>query len=557
MTRIACVQLSLVADEASNLKKCLGLIDRAAAEKPELIVLPEMSNWSGGLVRTRAEALEHGTPVPGRFLDALAERAERHRCFVAAGVIERLGDESFITSVILAPDRRIVLKYQKQIPFAGQRVWASPGRAGNPVAQLPFGRVGIYICADGLVPETARALALQGAHLLLNTLHSGGSDETNLHVPARAVENRVWVASANKVGPRELGAVGSYCGGSQIVSPTGEIAARADNHSDAVVWADVDLAMAEDKMLGGDDIFRMRRPECYQSLVAPPERPSPTRGPASLGVAALQPTGYGDFAVDEAAQAWREAAAAGAKLMVLPGLFPYEPAAVAGDPAGAAADGERFLARLSEIARQTATWGVTSVVEREVDRYYHTAFLVDHRGAIAGRYRQVHVPAALNGWATAGNRFEVFDTAIGRIGILCGADALVPEAFRVLAYLGAEVIAVPAQWRAEYEIDLVMPERVAENRVNIVLARRFDSPVSRGSAIIGVVPYPSEPHWKVRSPDVIEARSQARFVALGVNLAATRDKTIGAQGCDLMASAVPAEYGILADISPREYRSRG
>jgi predicted amidohydrolase len=309
--------------------------------------------------------------------------------------------------------------------------------------------------------------------------------------------------------------------------------------------------MAEDKLLGGDDILRIRRPACYRSLVTPPERSSQTRGPASLGVAALQPTGYGDSAVEEAAQAWREAAAAGAKLMVLPGFFPYEPTAVAGNPAGAAADGERFLARLREIARETATWGVTSIAEREGDRYYHTGFLVDHRGAIAGRYRQVHVPAVLSGWATAGNQFEVFDTAIGRIGILCGADALVPEAFRVLAYFGAEVIAVPGQWRAEYEIDLVMPERVAENRVNIVFARRFDSPVSRGSAIVGVVPYPSEPHWKVRSPDVIEARSGARFVALGVNLAATRDKTIGAQGCDLMASAVPAEYGILADINPR------
>ena len=79
MTRIACVQLSLVADEASNLKKCLSLIEQAAAEKSDLVVLPEMSNWSGGLVRSRAEALEHGTPVPGPFLDALAERAERHR----------------------------------------------------------------------------------------------------------------------------------------------------------------------------------------------------------------------------------------------------------------------------------------------------------------------------------------------------------------------------------------------------------------------------------------------------------------------------------------------
>ena len=557
MTRIACVQLALVADETSNLNKCLGMIDEAAARQAILVVLPEMSNWSGGLVRSRAEALEHGTTVPGPFLDVLAEHAERHGCYVAVGVIERLGDESFITSVILAPDRRIVLKYQKQIPFGGQRVWASPGRAGNPVVQLPFGRVGIYICADGLVPETARTLALQGAHLLLNTLHSGGKDETYLHVPARAVENRVWVASANKVGPRELGAVGSYCGGSQIVSPTGEVVARADDHSDSVVYADVNLAKAEDKMLVGDDIFGMRRPECYQALVAPPELPGKMRGPASLGVAALQPTGYGDSAVEAAVQAWREAAVAGAKLMVLPGFFPYEPAAVGANPAGAAADGERYLNRLCGIARESSTWGVTSVVERDGDHYYHTGFLVDHSGSIAGRYRQVHVPAALSGWATAGNQFEVFDTAIGRIGILCGADALVPEAFRTLAYLGAQVIALPGQWRVEYEIDLVLPERAAENRVNIVFARRFDSPVSRGSAIIGVVPYPSEPHWKVRSPDVVEARPNARFVAFGVNLAATHDKTVGPHNCDLMASAVPAEYGILADVNPRGCYSRG
>ena len=544
MTRIACIQISLVADAASNLNKCLSLIDEAAANRAELVVLPEMSNWSGGQVQTRAEALEHGTTVPGPFLDALAERAERHGCYIAVGVIERLGEESFITSVILAPDRRIVLKYQKQIPFSGQRVWASPGRCGNPVVQLPFGRVGVYICADGLVPETARTLALQGARLLLNTLHSGGPDETHLHVPARAVENRVWVASANKVGPRELGVVGSYCGGSQIVSPAGDVLARADDHSDAVVWADVDLASADDKRLGGVDIFKIRRPECYQILVAPPAPAAKGRGPASLGVAALQPTGYGDPAVEEAVQAWRDAAEHGAKLVVLPGLFPYQPAAVAGNPAAAAADGERYLARLCQTARETATWGVASIVERNGDRHHHSAFLIDHHGSIAGRHRQVHVPAAL-GWATAGDQLEVFDTEIGRIGMLCGADALVPEAFRVLAYRGAQVIAVAGKWRADYEIDLVMPERAAENRVNIVVARRADSPAARGSAIIGVVPYPSLPHWKVRSPDVVEASPGARFVGLGINLAATLDKTIGSHGCDLMASAVPAEYGVL------------
>ncbi len=547
MTRIACVQLSVVADQAANLEKCLALIDEAGQQKPDLIVLPEMSNWSAGLVRSQADALEHGAAIPGPFIDAIGERARRLQCFVAIGLIERLGEESFITSVIVDPDGEHVLKYQKQIPFGAQRVWAKPGRLGNPTVQLPFGRVGVYICADGLIPETSRILALQGARLLLNTLHSGGTDETFLHVPARAVENRVWIASANKVGPREFGGLGAYCGGSQIVSPTGEVMARADNKSDCVVWADVDLSTAADKILGGEHIHSMRRPDCYRIIVSPPARTVRTGGPASLGVAALQTRGTGEASVRCASETWREAAAAGAKLMVLPELFPYEPSKIGSDPSGDAETGRAILGTLREVAKQTATWGVVNVIEAEGARYFSTAFLVDHAGAIAGKYRQVHVPEKCRSWMSGGSGFEVFETAVGRIGMLCGVDLLVPEAFRVLAYLGAEVIAVPMQWRAEYEIDLIAAERVAENRVNMVFARRHDSIVPRGSAIVGVVAYPSEPHWKVRFPDVIEAAPDAEFLIHGVNLEATADKTVGAHGCDLMASAVPSEYGLLIE----------
>ncbi len=549
MTRIACIQLSIGADEAENLKKCLALIDDAGLQKPDLIVLPEMSNWSAGQVRSRSDALAHGAEVPGPFIDAIAERASRHACFVAIGMIEKLGEESFITTVIVAPDKTIALKYQKQIPFGAQRIWATPGRLGNPTVQLPFGRVGVYICADGLIPEPSRMLALQGAHLLLNTLHSGGTDETFLHVPARAVENRVWVASANKVGPREFGGIGTYCGGSQIVSPTGEVVARADNKSDCVVWADVDLSTAADKILGEENIHAIRRPECYGAIVSPPARSTRTAGPASLGVAALQTRGTGEAAVLSAVAAWRGASAAGAKLMVLPELFPYERAAIAANPAGAAAEGCAILRALCAVAKETATWGVVNLIESDDARYFSTGFLIDDIGTVAGKYRQVHVSAKFRGWMSAGSEFEVFETAVGRIGMLCGEDILIPEAFRALAYLGAEVIAVPMRWRADYEIDLIAPERVAENRVNIVFARGNDSIVSRGSAIVGVVAYPSEPHWKVRSPDVIEAKPGAEFLVHGVNLKATEDKAVGAQGCDLMASAVSSEYALLVKKS--------
>jgi len=412
--RVACLQISLVPDAARNLAHCLRLIDEAAEDSPALMVLPEMSNWSGGMVRSLEEALQHGCTVPGPFTDALAERAERHGCHIAAGLIERQGDEAFITSVILAPDRRIVLKYQKQVIFGGQRVWASSGRCGNPVVDLPFGRVGVYICADGLVPETARMLMLQGAQLLLNTLHSGGSDETHLHVPARAVENRVWVASANKVGPRDLGGVGFYCGGSQIVSPDGVVAARADDRSDMVVSALIDLSQADDKRLcddGSDDLLQLRRPDCYGALLQAPAKTasvSLTAPPriATLGVAALQPRGRGEAALRQALQQWRKAVTAGAGLVVLPELFAWTPDEIAADPAAAADYAGHCLRALCGMARDTASWGICSLIETKPGEvkgavaagFQHSAVLIDHRGEVIARYAQVHVPKALASW---------------------------------------------------------------------------------------------------------------------------------------------------------------
>ena len=116
----------------------------------------------------------------------------------------------------------------------------------------------------------------------------------------------------------------------------------------------------------------------------------------------------------------------------------------------------------------------------------------------------------------------------------------------MLAAKGAELVAVCGSWYNAHEIDLQLAERVAENRINIVLARRADAPVQRGSAIVAALPYPSEPHWKLRSPDVIEAALDADFVLAGVNLAATADKTVAPHGCDLFASAAHAAYGLLA-----------
>ncbi len=97
---------------------------------------------------------------------------------------------------------------------------------------------------DGVINETPRMLAVEGAQVLLNSLNSFALDEASLHVPVRAVENRVWVVAANKVGPlvpeRSIAAVAERvgvpverlhgAGESQIVAPDGTVVAIATAH---------------------------------------------------------------------------------------------------------------------------------------------------------------------------------------------------------------------------------------------------------------------------------------------------------------------------------------
>ena len=548
-TRIACCQIALVPDESVNLNKCLNLIDQAGQIQADLIVLPEMSNWSAGLVKSKMDALAHGVTMQGEFIQAIADKAHQYGSFIAVGVIEREGQESFITSVIISPERQIVLKYQKQIPFGPQIAWAQPGRTGNPVVDLPFARVGLYICADGLIPETTRVLALKGAQLLINTLHSGGSDETYLHVPVRAYENRVWLASANKVGKRDGAALDRFSGGSQIVSPLGEIVARADELSDSFIWTDIDFNDPLQKMCQKQDVLDLRRPECYEVLTKKPRYPFDEKlfkGPASLGVASLQPNGHGPLALQEAIDEWRMAVYEdGARLVVMPYLIMHDLKGLQLDLSECVMNDQNALDLVKATAQITASWVVFSSLKVNLDdpQTFHVCTdLIDPSGAIFGSHIQVHLPKQLQGNMTMGSHFQVLQTPIGAIGLLSGADAQVLESYRVLSYQGVQVICISGEVDNPKEIDLALRERVAENRIHVVLASRGDSRCSNGSAIVQASAYPSEPHWRVRFPDVKKIELNQKRVSACLDLLATKDKTVAAMGCDLFLSPRHEEY---------------
>ena len=101
------------------------------------------------------------------------------------------------------------------------------------------------------------------------------------------------------------------------------------------------------------------------------------------------------------------------------------------------------------LARETGTVIVTSLFERRAPGLYHnTAVVFERDGSIAGKYRKMHIPDDPayyeKFYFTPGDLgFEPIDTSVGRLGVLVCWDQWYPEAARLMALRGAELLIYP------------------------------------------------------------------------------------------------------------------
>ncbi|MES1935921.1 carbon-nitrogen hydrolase [Salinisphaera hydrothermalis] len=157
--------------------------------------------------------------------------------------------------------------------------------------------------------------------------------------------------------------------------------------------------------------------------------------------------------VARAEQAVAEAGAAGAALVLLPELHNTPYFCQREDPAifdyaeavpGPTSD------RLAAAARAAGVVVVASLFERRAPGLYHnTAVVLDADGRLAGRYRKMHIPDDPEYYEkyyfTPGDLgFTPIDTSIGRLGVLVCWDQWYPEAARLMAMAGAEMLIYPS-----------------------------------------------------------------------------------------------------------------
>lgn len=251
-------------DVAMNLRRLEEQAQAAGAAGARLLICPEMFLTGYNIGGEAAARL--ALPVDGPALRRASGIASGAGLALLFGYPERGADgHVYNAAVLIERDGRILANARKCHLFGDlDRGMFHP--AGSPCgsAALDGFRVGILICYDVEFPEAVRLHALAGCDLVLvpTALMEPYDVVAEIVVPARAFENQVFVAYANRAG-REGDLV--YCGRSCVVAPDGADLARAGRGEETIV-ADLDPErLRRSRMLNTH--LRDRRPELYGPLV--------------------------------------------------------------------------------------------------------------------------------------------------------------------------------------------------------------------------------------------------------------------------------------------------
>lgn len=233
----------------------------AAAAGATVLVVPECFT-SGYHIPDMATVAQ---PADGTWASTVATAARDAGIAIAYGSPEATADGVLNVARLVDASGDLVAETVKTHLYGDiDRSMFIPGRSLSPIVELDGLNVGMLICYDVEFPETVRSLALAGADVVLVPTALMAPDESiaNVVVPARALENQVVVAYANRVGQeQELTYVGLSC----IVGPDGVDLARAGS-GDELVLADVDPAALTSARAAYNQL-RDRRPELYGGLV--------------------------------------------------------------------------------------------------------------------------------------------------------------------------------------------------------------------------------------------------------------------------------------------------
>jgi Predicted amidohydrolase len=356
--------------------------------------------------------------------------------------------------------------------------------------------------------DTSRALALSGAQLLCNSINSFAIDQSHLHDPARAFENNVFLATANKIGslvpqknPQEqrfisqedLASTSVGAGQSQIVSCDGKVLAKLNNNEEGFAFADIDLAgptaeRATGTKVGlnnkfrpdGTQLIKQLRPELYQALTAQIKqaqlmKKTPLQAnkvPVTANVAIFATYKSNEHAIEDVCQYIENNLT---DIIQLPELFFIADKTITNDVGQRdqiACLSQQLIEQVSAVLRPFQYLCTSLVIEG-----IHQAVLISEQGLLATQ-AQLHFCKRYQ-WTELGDELNIIELPLEQgnisLAMLTADDANIPELVKVTALSGIHLLLVPFDIQEPCEVEYSLLSRAAENRICIVAASREKS----------------------------------------------------------------------------------
>ena len=281
---VAAVQMQCSHILAENLATAERLVRQAAGQGAQIILLPELFErpyfcqerqydyYSYAKSVEENDAVQHFIPI-----------AKELQVVIPISFYEKDGNSLYNSIAVIDADGSVLGVYRKtHIPddhYYQEKFYFTPGNTGFKAFKTRYATIGVGICWDQWLPETARGMALKGAEILFYPTAIGSEPilecDSMPHwrrcMTGHAACNLMPVVAANRIGTEEVvpcaengnqSSALTFYGSSFITDATGEVVEQMDRVSEGFILHSFDLDELESERKSWG-LFRDRRPEMY------------------------------------------------------------------------------------------------------------------------------------------------------------------------------------------------------------------------------------------------------------------------------------------------------
>jgi N-carbamoylputrescine amidase len=271
--KIALIQQHATKDKAANVARGLAAIETAARNGAQVACFAELAfEWFYPQRPAGADFRELAEPLDGPTVTAFQRQAKALGIVTLINLYERDGEYTYDSSPVIDADGTLLgvtrMIHITEYPCFHEQGYYTPGDQGAPVFNTQAGKIGVAICYDRHFPEYMRALAVNGADLVIVPQAGAvgewpeGLYEAEMRVAA--FQNGYFTALCNRVGQEDCL---NFAGESFVCGPDGRVITRGPQGEDAIVYSEIDfaeLATANARQL----FLKHRRPELYAGWIS-------------------------------------------------------------------------------------------------------------------------------------------------------------------------------------------------------------------------------------------------------------------------------------------------